>query len=288
MRSEEKMMELILNTANQDERIRAAYMNGSKVNPTIEKDVYQDYDIVYAVTDILPFIKDKKWLTVFGNTYMVQEPDDPEMLGGESYDRMDKYTWLMLFDDGNRIDLTVQTLEKAKSEVTTDKLTVLLLDKDGLLPRLMPPTDRDYHVKKPSECEYLACCNEFWWCLNNVAKGIARDELPYAMQMYNRCVRDMLDSMIEWQIGIDTDFTVSAGKMGKFYKKYLSDELYCLYAKTYSTSDYEQLWESVLTACSLFRRIAITVAAVFGYKYNQNDDKNMMKYITNVRNKVYE
>lgn len=288
MRSEEKMMELILNTANQDERIRAAYMNGSKVNPTIEKDVYQDYDIVYAVTDIIPFIKDRRWLTVFGDTFMVQEPDDPEMFGGESYDRMDKYTWLMLFDDGNRIDLTVQTLKKAQSEVTTDKLTVLLLDKDGLLPQLMPPTDRDYHVKKPSEREYLACCNEFWWCLNNVAKGIARDELPYAMQMYNCNVRDMLDRMVEWQIGINTEFTASAGKMGKFYKKYLSDELYCLYAQTYSTSDYEQLWESVLTECSLFRKIAITVADVFGYKYNQNDDKNMMQYITNVRNRVYE
>lgn len=288
MRSEEEMMKLILNTANQDERIRAAYMNGSKVNPTIEKDAYQDYDIVYAVTDIIPFIKDRRWLTVFGDTYMVQEPDDPEMFGGESYDRMDKYTWLMLFDDGNRIDLTVQTLKKAQSEVTTDKLTVLLLDKDGLLPQLMPPTDRDYHVKKPSEREYLACCNEFWWCLNNVAKGIARDELPYAMQMYNCNVRDMLDRMVEWQIGINTEFTASAGKMGKFYKKYLSDELYFLYAQTYSTSDYEQLWESVLTACSLFRRIAITVADVFGYKYNQNDDKNMMQYITNVRNKVYE
>lgn len=288
MRSEEEMMKLILNTANQDERIRAAYMNGSKVNPTIEKDAYQDYDIVYAVTDIIPFIKDRRWLTVFGDTYMVQEPDDPEMFGGESYDRMDKYTWLMLFDDGNRIDLTVQTLKKAQSEVTTDKLTVLLLDKDGLLPQLMPPTDRDYHVKKPSEREYLACCNEFWWCLNNVAKGIARDELPYAMQMYNCNVRDMLDRMVEWQIGINTEFTASAGKMGKFYKKYLSDELYLLYAQTYSTSDYEQLWESVLTACSLFRRIAITVADVFGYKYNQNDDKNMMQYITNVRNKVYE
>lgn len=288
MRSEEEMMKLILNTANQDERIRAAYMNGSKVNPTIEKDAYQDYDIVYAVTDIIPFIKDRRWLTVFGDTYMVQEPDDPEMFGGESYDRMDKYTWLMLFDDGNRIDLTVQTLKKAQSEVTTDKLTVLLLDKDGLLPQLMPPTDRDYHVKKPSEREYLACCNEFWWCLNNVAKGIARDELPYAMQMYNCNVRDMLDRMVEWQIGINTEFTASAGKMGKFYKKYLSDELYFLYAQTYSTSDYEQLWESVLTACSLFRRIAITVADVLGYKYNQNDDKNMMQYITNVRNKVYE
>jgi len=52
MRSEKEMMGLILNTAREDERIRAVIMNGSRVNPNVKRDCFQDYDIVYVVKDI--------------------------------------------------------------------------------------------------------------------------------------------------------------------------------------------------------------------------------------------
>lgn len=42
------MYELILGTAQSDERVRAVYMNGSRRNPNIPKDMFQDDDMVYA------------------------------------------------------------------------------------------------------------------------------------------------------------------------------------------------------------------------------------------------
>lgn len=62
MRSEEEMMDLILNTAKKDERIRAVYMNGSRTNSSAPKDIFQDYDIVYVVKETASFIKDDKWI----------------------------------------------------------------------------------------------------------------------------------------------------------------------------------------------------------------------------------
>ena len=50
MRSEQEMFDLILNTAKEDERIRAVMMNGSRANPNAPRDCFQDYDIVYFVT----------------------------------------------------------------------------------------------------------------------------------------------------------------------------------------------------------------------------------------------
>lgn len=50
MRTEEQMMKLILDTAKEDERILAVYMNGSRTNPNAPKDIFQDYDIIYVVT----------------------------------------------------------------------------------------------------------------------------------------------------------------------------------------------------------------------------------------------
>ena len=51
MRSEKEMIDLILDTARKDERIRAVYMNGSRTNPNAPKDLFQDYDIVYVVRE---------------------------------------------------------------------------------------------------------------------------------------------------------------------------------------------------------------------------------------------
>ena len=51
MRTEEQMMKLILDTAKEDERILAVYMNGSRTNPNAPKDIFQDYDIIYVVTE---------------------------------------------------------------------------------------------------------------------------------------------------------------------------------------------------------------------------------------------
>lgn len=90
----------------------------------------------------------------------------------------------MLFTDGNRIDLHIETKDSMLEGYVADKLTIPLLDKDSCLPPIPAPTDIDYWVNKPTDPHFLGCCNEFWWCLQNVAKGIWRDELPYAKQMF--------------------------------------------------------------------------------------------------------
>jgi aminoglycoside 6-adenylyltransferase len=78
-------------------------------------------------------------------------------------------------------------------------------------------------VKKPTEQNFLDTCNEFWWCLNNVAKGLWREEIPYVMDMLNYCIRPQLIRLMEWKIGFDTNFTVSVGKSGKYMYRWLEN-----------------------------------------------------------------
>jgi aminoglycoside 6-adenylyltransferase len=184
--------------------------------------------------------------------------------------------------------LEIEIKEKMLEEYMNDKLIIPLLDKDNCLPQIPPPTDEDYWVKEPTELQYTSCCTDFWWCLNNVGKGIARDELPYAMWMFNVPVRNMLMKMIEWYIGVSTNFTVSAGKKGKFFKRYLPGELYEMYRKTYSDSDYNNFWTAVFKACELFRTAAFIVCEHFGYTYNKNEDANMIEYLIKIKNNYFE
>lgn len=286
MRTEQEMFDLFLEIANNDERIRAVYLNGSRANPNVVKDKYQDYDVVFVVTETASFLANKNWIENFGEIAIVQEPDWNDEKTGlyvEQHDSSRSYAWLMLFKDGNRIDLSIKTKEEIEKNYLEDKLTKLLLDKDDFLPIIPLSTDGDYHVKRPNQDEYTAYCNDFWWSLNNVAKGIARDELPYAMEMYNLVARKLLNGMIDWYIGTLTDFSVSTGKMGKYYKKYLPSELYGLYEKTYSDSDYDHFWASVFIACELFGTVALSVGRYFNFNYRKYEEKSIIDYISKIR-----
>ncbi|MBA9084960.1 aminoglycoside 6-adenylyltransferase [Fontibacillus solani] len=283
MRTEKEMFDLLLGVAQKDERIRAVYMNGSRTNPNAPKDIFQDYDIVYVVTETSSFIKDETWVNVFGDLLMIQEPDKNDQSIGIDMDFTRSYGYLMLFTDGNRIDLQLETKESMLEGYVSDKLTAPLLDKDNCLPIIPAPTDIDYHVKEPTKQLYLGCCNNFWWCLQNVAKGIWRDELPYAKQMFEHVIRPHLDEMISWWVGTKNDFQVSTGKMGKYMKKYLPESYWEMYMETYSDSNYENMWNSIFTSCELFRVLAKDVAEYFRYSYNAKDDANMTNYFKHVR-----
>ena len=151
MRTEKEMMDLILATAQNDDRIHAVYMNGSRTNPNAPKDIFQDYDIVYVVDETESFIRDKAWINRFGDILFMQYPDESPYYPS---DKANSYAWLMVFTDGNRLDLTVKTVEHAKKNVLEDSLCVILLDKDGILPvaifnsvvEIYKPLIKEYHT----------------------------------------------------------------------------------------------------------------------------------------------
>ena len=65
MRSEQEMLDMIKGTAEKDENIRAAYLEGSRTNPKVPRDIFQDYDVVYIVSDTAPFREDREWIYRF-------------------------------------------------------------------------------------------------------------------------------------------------------------------------------------------------------------------------------
>lgn len=283
LRNEKAMMKLIIDIANSDERIRAVYMNGSRVNPNVQKDIFQDYDIVFVVTQTEAFLSDKNWITSFGEIAIIQEPNSKKFGWGNNHDYQSSYTWLILFKDGNRIDLRIEVKEIALERYLSDTLTKKLLDKDNFLPSIPPSNDKTHWIKPPTNADFLGCCNEFWWCLNNVAKGIARNQMSYAMRMYTEVVHSQLDKMIEWYIGMNNEFALSTGMWGKYFSEYLPLEFYDMYLHTYSNCNLDNFWDAIFNSCELFRVIAMQVSMKFDYKYNIKDEENMMVYLNKIK-----
>jgi aminoglycoside 6-adenylyltransferase len=223
MRSEQEMLALILNTAEQDERIRAVIMNGSRTNPNAPRDIFQDFDIVYVVTDVDAFKDDGRWIKRFGELMILQMPEameDPPPSNDGSF------IYLMQFTDGNRIDLGLVPLAKLH-ELEKDSLSLLLLDKDGRIEPFAPPSDSDYLPRPPTAKAFADCCNEFWWLCPYVAKGLWRAEIIYAKAFFEN-VREQLMKMLTWYVGVKTQFLRSPGKAGKYLQQYLEPELWAL------------------------------------------------------------
>lgn len=281
MRSETEMMALILEGARQDRRVLAAYLKGSRTNPNVPKDPYRDFDVMYVVTETESFRRDTSWLDCFGTILLKQEQGD-ELGFGERFGLLDcfgqLYSWLLIFDDGNRIDIGVETVEHMRLGATRNKLFLPLLDKVGCLPELSPPSDADFHVKIPTQARYLGCCNEFFWSLCDVVKGCMRRELPYAMSVYHAQTSPMLEQMLEWYVGCESDFSLSCGKDHRFFQRYLPEALYEALTRTYAAGSFRVLEESVRSARQLFRKTALLVARRLAFSYPDDIENGFLQY----------
>jgi aminoglycoside 6-adenylyltransferase len=188
----------------------------------------------------------------------------------------------MQFVDGNRIDLTLYPLARL-GELPRDSLSLILLDKDGVIPPFPPPDESDYLPQPPTAKQYADCCNEFWWVCPYVAKGLWRREIIYARFMLDQLLREQLEKMLAWHIGVQTQFTCNPGYHGKYFERYLEPELWDMLMQTYASPGYDQAWEALLAMCRLFRTVAVAVAAHFGFDYPHAYDEHVSTHLLRVR-----
>ena len=279
MRSEQEILQLILAFANRDDNIRAVVLNGSRANPHAARDPFQDFDSACLVRDVRPYLRNWDIVRSFGEAMIVQLPED---MSEQPATGDERYSYLMQFMDGNRIDLSFRP-PHAWERPIKDSLCVPLLDKDGILANVPPASEKDYFPKPPTDKTFQDCCNEFWWVSPYVAKGLWRGELIYAKSMLDDAVREQLMKMLNWYFGIKTGFKMSPGKLGKNFKSVFGTELYAEIEATYSDADIEHIWESLFTTGSLFRKLAHEVASTFGFEYPQGDDDRVSAYLCHVK-----
>ena len=269
MRTEGQVYGMILDFAKSDERIRMVTLEGSRTNVHIPRDEFQDYDITFFVTDMDSFTADDAWLHIFGERLILQKPEDMELFPAVERG----FSYLMLFYDDVKIDLTLLPLDLTQEYFTWDKLVKVLLDKDGRVASPPMPTDEDYHLQCPTAGMFDDCCNEFWNTVTYVVKGLCRREILFAIDHLNEIVRKELLRMVSWLIGTEKGFHFSIGKNYKFLDQYVSEELWERIMTTYRMDSYAHMWESLEESMALFREVSGEVAGRLAYPYPPYDEK---------------
>lgn len=280
MRNEQEMMSLILDFARNEERIRLVTLEGSRTNDRIPRDAFQDYDISFFVTDLDSFKENDRWIDGFGRRLMMQKPEDMELFPPELGNW---FSYLILFEDGNKLDLTLIPLNELEDYFAgSDGLVNVLLDKDARIGREVAASDRQYWIKKPTARAFDDCCNEFWMASTYVAKGLARKEILFAIDHLNEMVRPNLLRMMAWHIGSERGYDFSVGKNYKFIDRYLPPEEWEALLSTYAEHGYPEMWRSLFACHALFRTYAKTLAKHLGTRYPDYDEA-----ITNYTENIY-
>ena len=264
MRTETEMMDLILQIA-ESLQVEAVALSGSRTNPRSPKDDFQDYDVVYIVENLEDLISDSSWLDQFGKCIIEQEVT----LGH-------RRLYLMLFEDGNRIDLTLCPKEHMKEWVDSEAGFKVLKDDKGSFEAYQPNSKR-YWTTLPTEEEFVASCNEFWWVSAYVVKAIRRNQLIYATDhLYGICQQELL-KVLAWKVASDRG-TVDIGKNYKYLFQYLPAEQEKEFSALLNLSSIEKASQSLFATMKLFDCEAQSLAQKMGFDYDQEVAVKMMTY----------
>jgi len=278
MRTEKEMMQIIKKFVANDPNIRAALLNGSRTNPHVKPDPFQDYDIACYVRHVEPFKTDKSFLQQFGNVMIMQTPEDME---DPPPSNDGHYVYLMQFTDGNRIDLSFCPVDGLKNK-THESLSKILIDKDNTIKNLPPPSDRDFLPTAPTQKTFDDCCNEFWWVCPYVAKALWREELIHAKALLEGPIRTALMKMVTWHFAIQTNHTIAPGKDGKYIKPALAPTLWQKLETTYSNAQFENTWQALFAMGDVFRTTAQHVAQEHQFHHSEHDDHNVTQHLRHV------
>ena len=263
-RSQEQMLRLISQTAKSIQ-VEAVAMSGSRTNPKAPKDEFQDYDVVYVVDDLDNLTSDLSWLDQFGTRIIEQH----NVLGN-------RRLYLMLFEDGNRIDLTLCPTEYIQEWVDSEAGFTILEDKKGLFEPYFPSPQR-YWTSPASQTDFEKACNEFWWVSAYVVKGIYRNHLVYATDhLYGICQQELL-KLLAWQVAADKG-TVDVGKNYKYLFQYLPVEKEKEFTALLDFSNQKKITKSLLATMDFFQKEAQAFSRKTGFPYENEIAEKMIEY----------
>ena len=263
-RSEAQMLRLILQTAK-SLKVEAVAMSGSRTNPKAPKDEFQDYDVVYVVDDLDNLTSDLAWLDQFGARIIEQH----NILGN-------RRLYLMLFEDGNRIDLTLCPKDHIQEWVDSEADYTVLKDEKGLFESYTTSPQR-YWTNPASAIDFEKACNEFWWVSAYVVKGICRNQLIYATDhLYGICQQELL-KVLAWQVARDRG-AVDIGKNYKYLFNYLPIEKEKEFSNLLDFSSVEKITQSLFSTMNLFHREAQILAQKMGFDYDKEVAEKMTLY----------
>ena len=281
---EAAVLRRIVRWAEAQVTVRAVVLTSTRARAEAFVDALSDYDVILYLSDPAPLRSDRSWTGDLGPVLVQMPPQGQEHAWGYP-------TRLVLYEDGTKIDFSLLPVgvlheagETASLPEELDAGYRVLLDKDDLASALPAPSGSGYVLKPPTQAEFTAVVEEFWWETSYVAKNLWREELLPAKYSLECVLKlSLLRRMLEWRVALDQGWAFRPGVLGRGLKANLAPEHWSDLEQTYSGADLEENWIALSRMLALFRTVATEVARQLILEYPHRLDAQMTLYLERIR-----
>jgi aminoglycoside 6-adenylyltransferase len=267
-----------------EDSVRALVLTSSMTNPYSPVDAFSDYDIIFFVRDIQPWLDDESWLDEMGKVMVVYRDPVGKWHNSDTFARITQYEHFLKVDYSIvpvelLDDFRAEASRLGRMEADLDHGYTVLLDKDGKTKGLPAPTYQAFIPKPPTEREYLTVIEEFFHEGTYLAKMLWRRDMlaaKYFLDVAGKSYK--LVTMLEWLNEIEHGWTVRTTVLARGIQQRMRPELWRELEQTYVGLGLEENWEAFFRLIDLFRKVALEVGESLDFSYPVDLDQRCMEH----------
>ncbi|MBX3085588.1 MAG: aminoglycoside 6-adenylyltransferase [Anaerolineae bacterium] len=249
--------------AGQD-AIRAIIVVGSQARRDHPADRWADLDLMMFVNDMTLYLGETAWLSNFGTLWLCL----PFEQAGEEPQR------LAVFEGGQKVDChffavseLVKMVEAGTLEDVYQRGYYALIDKDGLVARLPPPSYVLPAQNPPASDEFALMVTRFWYEALQTAKTIRRRDL-WVVKGWDMGLKHTLLWFIAWHARAMNGWNHDTWHAGRFMLDWTDAETKQALDGLFGHFDPVDSWRALFATITLYQHLAREIALRLGYTYD--------------------
>ena len=255
--------------------IFALIMTGSRAQPAVVVDSYSDYDLEIFTSTTAQYTSGSDWMTEIDAVWVYLATESSRGCP----------TRLVIFERGKKVDFSILPVSELEAAVAAQQRNDLyeqgyrvLVDKRGIASRLPLPSYTPSARLPPTESEFRATVDEFWFEAWHIPKYIERGDL-WVVKFRDWTMKRLLLRMLEWHAIAANAHGLELGQIGTRMKDWTRPDLWKRLHEAFGHFDGADSMRALTVTASLFRDVAVETAARLGYTYPRLVDDSISGYI---------
>lgn len=270
----------IVKWSEAEEAIKVLLLQGSRAGK-IPADELSDYDISVFCNTSEPYTETEEWLAKIGQVWVCVK--EKISFNGRTFPSR-----LVIFEDGIKVDFSFFSLDILEGIIHShlpedyNRGYQILLDKGNLTHGLQKANFNEPRAIKPSAQEFLEVIQEFWFEAYHVAIYLKREDL-WSVKFRSAAMQAFLLRMIEWDAQAQNGWNHTTPPIGKRMASWVDKTIWKSLHEVFAHFEAEDSWKALLHTLTFFRRLSVGVADQLGFDYPESLDKNISRFILEVR-----
>jgi aminoglycoside 6-adenylyltransferase len=274
-----RLLRTIVAWAAAEPSIQALILTGSYARDDNSADELSDLDLEIYATDHEPYAASDGWMSALGTVWMYLP-----LPGRGGYPNR-----LVIYNGGTKVDFSLRPVAVLEELAARDPLPDLyergyqmLIDKTGIAARLPKASGWARPATRPTQEQFTALVEEFWFETYHVGKYLRRGDL-WAAKWRDWATKELLLRMIELYAHALHGWDHDTWHLGLNMRRWAEPDVWEDVHHVFAGLDAAESWRALEATMRLFRRLAQRAAELLGYRYPAGVDENLSRYTLGLR-----